>query len=107
MGEIHTPEPGVFENVTVTLYRTHGVPLCTRDVGSIQKDGGRRNVSISWPTIPRYGIIDSADIWQSKMGMAEYYNITGDGRFVRGGTVNSRDGLPVDATEKSKKPCNE
>jgi len=97
---------GVFENVSVTLYRENGRPLCTRDMGPLQKDGGRRNVTLRWSATPRYVIIDSADIWQSKHGRAEFYKIT-DGGIETSETANSRGKLPVDATNRSETACNE
>ena len=106
-GDLHTAEPGEFTDVTVTLYQADGTPLCTRDVGSLPKDEGSQDVSLRWPTIPRHVIIDSADIWQSEYGSAEYFNATEDGMFVSAAIVKSRDGFPVDATNKSETPCNE
>jgi len=96
----------VFENVTVTLYQVDSTPMCTRHVGSISEDG-ERNVSISWPTSPRYVILDSTDFWQAPSSSADYYNVTEDGEFFAAGLVKSRDRFPVDATNKSEMACNE
>jgi hypothetical protein len=106
-GELYTDEPGVFANLRVTLYLADGTPLCTRHVGALEKDGGSRDVSLSWPTIPRHVIIDSPDIWESKFGSAEYFNVTEDNMFVSAAILKSRDGFPVDATNKSETPCKE
>ena len=107
VGHLRTDQPGTFDNVAVTLYRADGTPLCTRDVGSLQKDGGRQNLSIRWRTIPRHVIIDADDIWESDYGTATYYNITEDGELGYGGLAKSRDDFPVDATNKSEATCNE
>ena len=107
VGDLRTDQPGTFDNVTVTLYRADGTPLCTRYVGSLRKDGGRQNLSIHWRTIPRHVIIDADDIWESNHGSATYYNISKGGEFGFGGLAKSRDGFPVDATNKSQTPCNE
>ena len=96
----------VFENVTVTLYQGDGTPLCTQYVGSIPEDEGGRNVSISWPTLPKYVILDSKDFWQEPSSAATYYEIE-DGEFGTGGIAGSRDEFPVDATNKSETTCNE
>ena len=106
VGDLRTDQPGTFDNVTVTLYRADGTPLCTRDVGSLRKDGGRQNLSIRWRTIPRQVIIDADDIWESNHGSATYYNISKGGEFGFGGLAKSRDGFPVDATNKSEATCN-
>ena len=107
VGHLRTDQPGTFDNVAVTLYRADGTPLCTRYVGSLRKDGGRQNLSIRWRTIPRHVIIDADDIWESNHGTATYYNISEDGELGYGGLAKSRDGFPVDATNKSEATCNE
>lgn len=98
---------GTIENVTVTLYEADGNPLCTHRVGSVPLNGSRKPISMRWPALPKYIIIDANDIWESNVGAVTYYTVSDDGNVGIGGTVKSRSGFPVDTTNKSETPCNE
>lgn len=63
-----------FQNVTLYLYAEDGTRLAFRELGDLEANAGRLDVSVSVPlsTPPTYVIFDSPDFWRGDASVVYY-----------------------------------
>lgn len=89
-----SPEQDVFKDVTLQLYSAEGDLVASDQLGDLQADHGRLNVSITEETIPKYVVFVSPDFWREPMSVP--YFTRQDEEYVLH-EATSKDELPVTA----------
>lgn len=85
-----------FQNVTLSLYAEDGTRLASRELGDLEANAGRLDVSVSVPlsTPPTYVIFESPDFWRGDASVVYYERSGTDGQYVPR-EVGARTELPV------------
>lgn len=93
-----------FRTVTVQLYAENGDLLCEREIGSLQADAGRLNVSVAANVVPQYVLITSPDFWDEQVEV-NYFQRKPNGESYDREDVTSESELPVSAASSDGGAC--
>jgi len=98
------PDRKEFRNVRIELYSENGEILYSSEVGDLQADQGRLNVSIISDQIPEYIVIRSPEFWNEQV-MVAYFQRSSDSRDYSGKDIYSKSELPISLAQRNRTAC--